>query len=420
MTRNPRASLLRLAGFTLVEIMIGLLIGVIGIVVIMQVFAVSEGFKRTATSGTDAQVNGSLALYLLQRDVRLAGYGLNTFIPVGCSSIVVWNNSLGSSSNMRLVPFEINPAGVPAGDANTDTILVSYGNSDNFVGGVPADQLASVTDPFSPTQNRDGFRAGDLVIGVQPGGGPGGTTSCVLHELTGVPGANGSCGAPTTGSLLNHGTTAYKSANAGCATVTPTHNASGGITDPGGSPVPKLTQANGAALYNLGGSPQIKVYAVRGGNLTVCDMVSADCSNTANYTVLVNGIVSMRAIYGQDFAGSPPAGSSMLGDGTLDRWSRAALASTNDISRTLAVALEITARSGLKEKPATGTTCDTTPNAARPDRGQSQDWYQPYAALASGSLAGAQIDLSTVSTDWQCYRYKLFQTSVPLRNMIWR
>jgi hypothetical protein len=65
----------------------------------------------------------------------------------------------------------------------------------------------------------------------------------------------------------------------------------------------------------------------------------------------------------------------------------------------------------LKEKPTTGTTCDATPLATRPDRGQ--DWiYQ--------SMAGANIDLSTVSADWNCYRYKLFQTSVPLRNMIWR
>ena len=36
-----------------------MLIGMIGIVVMMQTFAVSEGFKRTATSGTDAQVNGA-------------------------------------------------------------------------------------------------------------------------------------------------------------------------------------------------------------------------------------------------------------------------------------------------------------------------------------------------------------------------
>lgn len=419
MTPNPRISFARRAGFTLVEIMIGLLIGVIGIVVIMQVFAVSEGFKRTATSGTDAQVNGGLALYLLQRDIRLAGYGLNALVPLGCTSVVVWNDTAGTSVNMRLVPFEINPAGIPAGDANSDVILVAYGSSDNFVGGVPADQ-ANATDNFNISVNRDGFRAGDLVVGVQPGGGPGGTTSCVMHELTGVPGANGACGAPTGGNVLFHATGTYLSANSACGSVTATHNRSTAITDPGGNAAPALVSANGGLLYDLGGAPQVKVYAVRGGSLTSCDVVNTDCTNAANYVVLVDNIVSMRALYGQDYVGSPPVGSTALGDGVLDRWSRAPLAAASDVSRTLAVAIEITARSGLKEKPRTGTTCDTTPNAARPDLGQTQDWYQPYVALASGSLAGAQIDLSTVSTDWQCYRYKLFQTSVPLRNLIWR
>ena len=60
----------RQSGFTLVEILIGMLIGVIGIVVIMQTFAVSEGYKRTATSGTDAQVNGGIATYLMERELR--------------------------------------------------------------------------------------------------------------------------------------------------------------------------------------------------------------------------------------------------------------------------------------------------------------------------------------------------------------
>ena len=79
----------------------------------------------------------------------------------------------------------------------------------------------------------------------------------------------------------------------------------------------------------------------------------------------------------------------------------------------MAATLEITARSGLKEKPAVGTVCDATPVASRPDR--------PGLDL-SGDRSGAGIDLSasTSSADWSCYRYKLYQTSVPLRNMIWR
>ena len=184
---------LRSAGFTLVEIMIGLLIGMIAIVVIMETFAVSEGYKRTSTSGSDAQVNGGVALYLLQREIRLAGYGMNSLTPSGCMSIVVWNNTAGKSVSMRMVPFEINPAGVPAGDAGSDVILVAYGNSPNFVTGIPADQNNNSAANFKLTtsENRDGFRNGDLVIAVQPGAGPGGSTSCVMHQITGVPGTAG-------------------------------------------------------------------------------------------------------------------------------------------------------------------------------------------------------------------------------------
>jgi type IV pilus assembly protein PilW len=243
-----------------------------------------------------------------------------------------------------------------------------------------------------------------------------------MNELTGVPGAGGNCGSPASGGsdVLNHNTGQYKNPNVNCQMVSPTHNNASGIKDPSGNTVPPLSQANGGQLFDLGALPQIKVYAIRGGSLTVCDMLNTNCTVASNYVVLVDNIVSMRAIYGQDFAGSPPAGSSLPGDGVVDRWSRAPLATTNDISRTLAAGIEITSRSGLKEKPKSGTTCDATSTASRPDRGQTQDWFQPYVALASGSLTGAQIDLSSVSADWQCYRYKLFQTSVPLRNMIWR
>ena len=131
---------LRRAGFTLIEVMIALLIGVIGIVVMMQTFAVSEGFKRTATAGTDAQINGGVALYMLEREIRLAGYGMNAMAALGCSSVRVWNTASATGFDLRFVPFELNPVGIPAGDANTDVILVAYGTADSFVAGIPTDQ----------------------------------------------------------------------------------------------------------------------------------------------------------------------------------------------------------------------------------------------------------------------------------------
>jgi type IV pilus assembly protein PilW len=406
------------AGFTLVEVMIAMLIGVIGIMVMMQTFSVSEGFKRTATSGTDAQINGAVALYMIEREIRIAGYGMNSLIPTGCTTIRVWNDGAGAGTDMRMVPFEINPAGIPAGDANSDVILISYGSSETFVTGVPADQPTGAAGNFKVSSNRDGFRAGDLVIGVQPGGGPGGTTSCVLHELTGVPGTGGNCGAPATGGsdVLNHDTGNYKNPNANCEMTPARFNNASGIKDSAGNTVPPLKSSDGGSLYNLGPLPQVRIYAVRNGNLTSCEAMTTNCADPANYTVVVNDIVSLRATYGKDFDGNPTPGTP-TGDGVVDRWSRAALTTTNQVSRVLGASVALAARSGVKEKPTTGSTCDATTNSQRPDR--TQEWFGPTQTPNDGTVAGAQMDLSGL-VDWQCYRYKLYQTSVPLRNMIWR
>jgi type IV pilus assembly protein PilW len=397
-------------GFTLIEVMIAMLIGIIGIVVMMQTFAVSEGFKRTSTSGTDAQINGSVALYMLEREIRTAGYGMNGYLPaIGaaptntyCNTIRVWNTATGTGKDMRILPFEINPAGIPAGDANTDVIVIGFGTSDAVVAGVQTNQVtASPVDPFNVLSSKDGFRQGDLVVGVQPGVGVA-PASCVLHELTSTVGAAGNCGGSTLGSDLGHGITSYKSASATCAFVTPRFNSATGIKDSGGAVVPALNKNTGGQIFNLG-IPSLKAYAIRGGNLTSCDLLALDCTVLGNYTVVINDIVSMRAVYGRDTTNPQ--------DFSVDVWDRTPLPSLADASAVMAVMLEVTARSGLKEKPSSGAVCDATTDPLKPDR--VQDWI-------GGATVGAGIDLSTSSADWKCYRYRLYQTRVPIRNMAWR
>ncbi len=185
-------------GFTLIEVMIALLIGLIGIVVIMQTFAVSEGFKRAATSGTDAQINGGTAMYMLQRELRMAGYGMNSLVTQGCPSVRVWDNNAGVGIDMHLVPFEINPAGIPAGDANTDTLLIAYGTSSSFVSGIALQvgQSPNAMAPLQPITNFDSFQNGDLFVSVAPGLGAGGNPSCVMHEATATWSTAGNCSNP--------------------------------------------------------------------------------------------------------------------------------------------------------------------------------------------------------------------------------
>jgi type IV pilus assembly protein PilW len=409
----------RAAGFTLVEIMIGLLIGVIGIIVIMQTFAVSEGYRRTTTSGTDATVNGGIAMYIMQNELRTAGFNMQPFHAFGCTSIVVWYNNLGKSLNIRWVPVEINPAGFPAGDPNTDVILITYGNADSNVIGNEVVQGSSPA-PFQIKNNWHGYSNGDLVIGVKLDPNP----VCVMHELTATPNPNGNCGRSIGTQLLEHGTSAYKDPKVGCQNVQPQHNSATGILDPGGSPVPVLASGTRSKLFSMGPTPTSKIYAIRGGNLTVCATLDKDCTQAANYDVLVNDIVSMRALLGGDYAGgpiNPPDG--MPGNGVVDRWWRGPLGTSDDVRRTLAMAIELTARSNVKEKiPQGATQCSATASQNLPDKAQTSDWYAPFSALAVGTITDAKIDVSQTApagSDWRCYRYKLFQTVVPLRNLSW-
>ena len=407
--RHP--GFVRAAGFTLIEIMIALLIGMIGIVVMMQTFAVSEGFKRTATSGTDAQINGGVGLYMLQRELRMSGYGMNELMLAGCQSVRVWNNVTGTGSNLFLVPFAINPAGVPAGDANTDVLMIAFGNSDSGVAAmglsIPQGGGTDPTAPISLSSNNDSFQTGDIFVTVQPNGA---NPSCVLHEATGTTNVATNCGSSAPLPQVIFNTSAYQQHTpAGCVSTTPKYNRATAITDSSGTPVPPLTSALGSAggqVYNLG-NPSVHVYAVRGGQLTMCDWIAADCTTTAAFTPVVDDIVSMRAVYGMNLT---PAVNAQAGDGVIV-WNRNDLTTNVYLpSRVMAVTLEITARSALKEKYNQAGVCATTPSATRPDI--VQDWiYQ--------SMAGAGIDISA-TTDWGCYRYKLFQTSVPLRNTIWR
>ena len=117
----------RMQGFSLVELMVGLVVGMIGVVIMMQIFSVSEGYKRTTTGGDDAQNNGAIALYGIQRDLRQAGQGTNSFNglvpPNAAASLIGCNITLRAGVTINANgPVTINHASIPAGDANTDTL----------------------------------------------------------------------------------------------------------------------------------------------------------------------------------------------------------------------------------------------------------------------------------------------------------
>jgi len=70
-TLNQPNRTTRQQGFTLVELMVAMALGLITTLVIAQVLIASEGNRRTTMEGSDAQVNGSIGLYSV---LALSGY----------------------------------------------------------------------------------------------------------------------------------------------------------------------------------------------------------------------------------------------------------------------------------------------------------------------------------------------------------
>jgi type IV pilus assembly protein PilW len=364
-------------GFSLIEVMVGLAIGMATVVIMMQMLLNSDAMKRNASGGNDAQMTGTLALYTLERDIRASGYGISAFNILGCT-LRYKTSTDGATVTVPLAPTTINPSTgtVPAGDANTDTLLVVYGSGG---GSSEGDPLVSVSTPSTyQVTTGSAFAANDIVVGqssVRP-------TPCAL----------------TTDQVL--------SISGPTLTVTP------GVSG----------LAVGAIIYNLGNAPVVHAYAVRNGNLTMCDYRAYDCGKASYATTLdsnvwvpISGnIVALHAQYGRDATSGSMTGVVTTYDQTTP--GSAADLSGNSVfcgwTRTLSMRVGLVARSVGYDK--------SSPTTVAPTWSGSTVVSSPTTPTNPTALP---FDLSATATgagEWKKFRYKTLETTVPMRNAIWQ
>jgi type IV pilus assembly protein PilW len=372
-------------GFSLVEIMVGMVIGLLGIIIITQIFALAEGQKRTTTSGSDAQTNGNIALYTIERDVRQAGYGLS-LDALGCSTSTSLAGNTATplerapyaNGIMVLAPVILIDGGTnAAGDALPDTLRTLY--STNTVSSLP--QKLQFTHAQSDTLGTIGstFNVADLDMVVFQETGK----DCALVQVT---------GAPPTATTFNHNGGQWNNS----------------------AILPGAGYATGASVFDLG-SMAFRRYFIdpADDNLLRFQEVNANGNTgSVNAVVAASEIVNLQAQYGQDNGvnnGTVPAGPYAASDGKVDSWDTAtpglvppAGAGTNaQWQQIIAVRIAILARSGQYEKPDPVLGCTATTVAPSWSGGTMAVPPFPNAGLPS------------------CYRYKMFETVVPLRNVIW-
>ena len=365
----------RSRGFSLVEILVAAAIGIIASLAIFQVFAVFEGQKRTTTSGGEAQTSGTLALFTLEREVRQAGYGINNLAFLGCK--VQGRDSFSATSfTLDLVPVTITQGALGA----PDTIAVMYGNGDLIPN--PASIIQNMPNSSSDykVSNRYGFEEGEIILLAEAG------KDCTLGQVSTLPSAVGL----NDNIVHNPGTyTNPKTGNQDTIRYNPS-------AFPPGSGVAYTTNAK---VFNLGDLPANNVYTVASGQLQRQQLLMGP--STAAVPVY-DGVVQLQAQYGKDDGvdnGTVVHATYSANDGIIDKFDEVQPANTAQWGQVLAVRLAVVVRSNLQEKPDPDGVCRIT--------------------TVAPSWAGGAISLAA-DPDWQCYRYKVFQTVVPIRNMIWR
>ena len=86
----------RATGFSLIELMVGMLISLIGTLAMMKTFAAFEAQKRTTTSGDDAQQNGAYSTSgagVIYQIKSLAGPKVN-FATINGGIELTWSHGL--------------------------------------------------------------------------------------------------------------------------------------------------------------------------------------------------------------------------------------------------------------------------------------------------------------------------------------
>jgi type IV pilus assembly protein PilW len=346
-------------GFSLVEIMVAVAIALIGVIVIFQVMSIWEERKRTTSSGSDAQVAGTIAMYNLDHDLRLAGMGFGLSTYMGCT-VQAYDTARGTPAfTFNLFPLEIidGAAGAP------DELRVLYGTSTTVVGN---QAFTTSTATTKKTTGRAGFNKGDLALV----GGNG--TDCSLVEITENNNADALTMDHAVGAYTNYlgqAVTARYNNPAGTAGTFSSgalHNFGPGNTLAGTTPPPR---------------PRRNTWAIRT-NSTLAWSDSLNDSST--WFEVAEGIVDLQAQYGVDANND-----NMIAD---TEWVTTTPA---DWTRVRAVRAAILARSQQYEKLA------VTPNAPV--------WMG--GAFVMSNLADG--------TAWQNYRYRVYEKVIPLRNLIW-
>ncbi len=369
-SRNPRHQ----SGFGLVEILVGVVIGLLALLIIYRGLALSEGYRRSTTAGGDAQSAGMITTFLLSRDISNAGSTIADVAP----DLMNCPNTGAFATTWRPIPVLITDGGA---DDASDQISVFHGSNNRLVTQVDTRVTAAPGAPFVVQSPLAWVGAADppprnhLFVVTAPASPPvQPLPQCEVARVTAVVGPN-----------VN-------------GEVSITHT---GVVN---------TYRQPSWIINLGPANDVRKvhYDVAGDTVRVDNLLDGAPPNPVTSNVML-----LKAQYGIDTSPIP--------DGTIDAWVSARVAPWTaadvlgapiaQLRRIKAVRIAMVVRSSQFEraKDAEGAVV-----AGGAIAGFTRTLF-PCNGLPG--CTGEMVGVSIAGT--ANYRYRVFEQVIPLRNQLW-
>jgi type IV pilus assembly protein PilW len=371
-------------GFSLIEIMIGLVIGLIAVLVIYQIYTVSEGFKRNTTAAGEAQMNGLFSTFVLGMELSNGGAAM----AVSAADLASCVDTGNIATSFRPIPVLITDGG---GDSSPDSFVVNYSMATTLAGTAMFNADAAAGAKYE-IQSSGGFHIGDLIVGIANPAGTNG--NCASSKVTQVD--------PVTVPPTCDPNDPNKAGNC-LANVTITHTGTGisftGTGLPGSS-----------TLFNMGPADRAQKirYSVNNGVLYSTPLLDSNGAPAAlPGNPLASNIVNMKVEYGID--------NNLDQLGLLDTWVQATAgagwdpaamlpASLTKINQVKAIRIGIIVQSEQFDQ------------TLGPYDWVLFDCADVVKANCPGRLTGTIAAQTTPPGNW---RFRKYETVIPLRNEIW-
>lgn len=371
------------------ELLVAMAIGLVVTLAVTSTVVVGEAHNRTTTSSNDMGQTGAYAAYVLDRTLRSAGSGFaqswsfgvfgcrlsaarggTTILPRTATAFpapfagLLGGAGAANSGNLRVAPLLI---GKNQSSAGSDVLVVMGG------GAVAGDVSRLIRTPAPANSlrldNTIGIAVGDIVLVSQSG-----ADDCLIEQVASFTQTSGNQILPL------GGTTYYLATGPTTSLATFSTNATGQITDVGNASV------NSAQFQLIGVGDNRTLFSY--------DLLRGDGTDAPQ--ALADGVAELHALYGLD----------TNGDGILDTWVdpgatgydiATLVTAPNTLRQIVAVRVALVLRSSNYEK-----------NVVSP------------ATLPTlfSDLPVAVQQTVTLNANDQHYRYRVIESTIPLRNML--